>query len=102
MGARRPKLDGVAWGLGAMKLAVQLLALTRYGYFRDELYYLACADHLAWGYVDHPPLSIVVLRTWRTLFGDSVASIRLVPALAGVVVVVATVRIARALGGSGA
>ena len=54
-----------------------------YGYFRDELYYLACADHLDIGYVDHPPLSIIVLAISRLLFGDSLFALRLIPALAG-------------------
>jgi hypothetical protein len=81
---------------------VQLLALTPYGYFRDELYYLACSEHLAWGYVDHPPLSVVLLRVWRAGFGDSVASIRIVPALVEAAVVYLTVRTARALGASSA
>ena len=39
-------------------------ALGGYGYFRDELYYLACSKHLAAGYVDHPPFSIFVLALW--------------------------------------
>ena len=42
-------------------IVLQLATGWRYGLFRDELYYLACARHLDWGYVDHPPLSIVVL-----------------------------------------
>ena len=33
----------------------------RYGYFRDELYYMASTEHLSWGFVEHPPLSIAVL-----------------------------------------
>ena len=41
-----------------------------YGLFRDELYYLACGDHLAMGYVDQPPLSIFVLNLFTTLFGN--------------------------------
>ncbi len=57
-------------------------AFTSYGYFRDELYYLACSNHLAWGYVDHPPLSVFVLAVTRWLLGDSLFAIRLVPALA--------------------
>ena len=77
-----PRVDAVGLALAAAKLAVQLLALRPYGYFRDELYYLACSDHLAWGYVDHPPLSIAVLRIWRGMFGDSLVAIRLFPALA--------------------
>ena len=31
-----------------------------YGYFRDELYFMACGEHLDWGYVDHPPMVAVV------------------------------------------
>lgn len=53
-----------------------------YGYFRDELYYIACSDHLAFGYVDQPPLSIALLALWRCLFGDSLHSIRIPAALA--------------------
>jgi hypothetical protein len=53
-----------------------------YGFFRDELYYIACSDHLSWGYVDQPPLSIFLLKFMRVLFGDSLVAIRLLPALA--------------------
>ncbi|MCX6043763.1 MAG: glycosyltransferase family 39 protein [Chloroflexi bacterium] len=70
-----------------------------YGYFRDELYYLICADRLAWGYVDHPPLSIFVLALSRLLFGASLFALRLLPALIGALVVILTGLMARQLGG---
>ncbi len=70
-----------------------------YGYFRDELYYLACADHLAWGYVDQPPLSIAFLAAWRWLFGDSLHAIRVPAALAISGTSVLTALMARRLGG---
>lgn len=70
-----------------------------YGIFRDELYYLACADHLAWGYVDQPPLSIFLLAGIRALLGDSLFALRLVPALAGAGVVFVTGLMARQMGG---
>ena len=54
-----------------------------YGIFRDELYYLACSDHLSFGYVDQPPLSIWILALFKSIFGDSLMVIRLVSALAG-------------------
>jgi len=52
-----------------------------YGIFRDELYYLACSNRLDLGYVDHPPFSIYFLAFWKWLFGDSMFSIRLIPAI---------------------
>ncbi len=70
-----------------------------YGYFRDELYYIACSDHLAWGYVDQPPLSIALLAVSRFLFGDSLVALRLFPALAGSVTVYLSGLIAKQLGG---
>lgn len=70
-----------------------------YGYFRDEFDYMACGNHLAWGYVDHPPLIPVVARVCRALFGDSLRSIRLVPALGSSALLVVTAMIARELGG---
>ena len=71
-------------GLAGFLFLFHLLAntFTPYGYFRDELYYLACSRHLAWGYVDHPPLSVFVLTLTRELLGDSLLAIRLIPALA--------------------
>ncbi|HEX7571606.1 MAG TPA: glycosyltransferase family 39 protein [Bacteroidota bacterium] len=72
-----------------------------YGYFRDELYYIACSDHLAFGYVDQPPLSIALLALWRYLFGDSLHAIRLLAALAVSVTSFLTALIARRLGGGG-
>lgn len=54
-----------------------------YGFYSDELYYLACAKRLAWGYVDHPPLFPFLLRLHVELFGDSIFALRLLPAAAG-------------------
>lgn len=81
----------------AVHLAVN--AAGGYGYFRDEFYYLACADHLDWGYVDHPPLSILLLRLWSAIAGDSLFALRLPAALAGAGTVLLTGLIAREMGG---
>ncbi len=80
-------------------LAAHLAVITQYGYFRDELYYLACAQHPAWGYVDQPPLSIAVLWVVRHTLGDTLPALRIVPALAGAATVYLTGRLARSLGG---
>ena len=95
-----PPVDvGTLAGLGLVKLLVHLLAINQYGYFRDELYYLASTDHLHWGYVDHPPLSIAILAAVRAWFGYSLFALRIVPVMAGVATVVVTGLIARELGG---
>lgn len=85
--------------VAAVKLAIQLYAARHYGYFVDELYYLACSEHLAWGYVDQPPLIALIVRIERSLFGDSLQAIRFLPVLAGAAKVVVTALIARELGG---
>src|SRR6267142_7228479 len=82
-------------------LLVHLLTNGRYGYFRDELYYIACGRHLAFGYVDQPPLSILLLRLSQALLGDSLFAIRLLPAFAGAATVALSGIIAREMGGRG-
>lgn len=81
------------------KLLLHLLTFSGYGFFRDELYYLACSRHLAWGYVDHPPLSIALLTVMRSLFGDALWVVRLLPALAGAAVVAMVGLLCARLGG---
>jgi len=68
------------------------------GFFRDEFYYLACTRHLAWGYVDQPPLSIGLLWIVRVLFGESLLVLRIVTALAAAASVWITGSIARRMG----
>src|SRR5258708_6846604 len=80
-------------------LLVHILTNGRYGYFRDELYYIVCGQHLAFGYVDQPPLSILLLRLSQVLLGSSLFAIRLLPALAGAAAVAITGLIAGGLGG---
>ncbi len=92
--------DLVILGLLALaKLAFHLGTSDGWGYFRDELYYIACSDRLAWGYVDHPPLSIALLWLTRRTLGDSLWAIRLLPAIAGAASVFVSGLIARELGG---
>jgi 4-amino-4-deoxy-L-arabinose transferase-like glycosyltransferase len=76
-----------------------LLTATRYGIFRDELYYVACARHLGAGYVDHPPL--IAWITWAVIhtLGSSLLALRLLPALASGLLVWMTGEITREWGG---
>jgi len=79
----RPRL---AWAtlivVALAALALHLVVIARYGIFRDELYYLACSEHLAWGYVDQPPLIALIAWLVRHTLGDSLVALRLLPHLA--------------------
>jgi len=99
-----PGLPEVAWrgvlGLAAGLVVLELTLAARYGYHRDELYFMACARHLAWGYVDQPPLVPAVARLSMALFGPTVVGLRFWAALGGGATVVFTALMARELGGS--
>jgi 4-amino-4-deoxy-L-arabinose transferase-like glycosyltransferase len=70
-----------------------------WGYFRDEMYYILCGQHLDWGYVDHGPVVALQARLGVALFGKSLAGIRMFSALAGAATVFLTGVITWALGG---
>lgn len=80
-------------------VGLHLLILGRYGWFRDELYFLACGRHLAWGYVDQPPLIALVSRAAYAISGGSLLVYRLPAALAHGVLVWLAGRFAERLGG---
>src|SRR5262252_9408518 len=73
--------------IAAAKFLFHLFTAARYGIFRDEMYYLACAQRLAWGYVDHPPMTVFIAWFARHVFGESPLAIRLLPAAAGAALV---------------
>lgn len=95
----RRGLAAAVYVLAALKLVLHLATNSQYGYFIDELYYLACAEHLDFGYVDHPPMVAWLAWLSRTLLGDSLPALRLLPALAGTAVVLLAAKIAKELGG---
>jgi len=99
----RPLRDGfsILLLLGAARLLLHLGTnlYGAYGLFRDEYYYLACSQHLAWGYVDQPPLSIALVWLSRHLFGDSLFALRLLPSLCGALTVIWVGILTKELGG---
>ncbi|MGP6159472.1 MAG: glycosyltransferase family 39 protein [Vulcanimicrobiaceae bacterium] len=85
---------------GLAAFALHYLTAGRYGYQRDELYFIECARHLAWGYVDQPPLIALIAMLTERLFGDSLRELRLLPAMAaGATVAIAGLLARRAGGG---
>jgi Dolichyl-phosphate-mannose-protein mannosyltransferase len=94
----RPEVWALLGGLSFLVFAAHMLVSGRYGYFVDELYYLACSHHLAWGYVDQPPLIAVITWLERVTLGDSLSALHFLPALAAGLRVLLTGLIARELG----
>ena len=92
-----PLATGLLIALSGTKLAIHLLLAGRYGYFRDELYFLDCARHPSWGYVDHAPLIALYSRI-ALLFGSSLFAVRAIPAIAGALLIALTMVIAWRLG----
>ena len=82
-----------------VRFALYAIAGPNYGYFRDELYYLACGEHPAWGYVDQPPLIAWIAWLLQHTTGTSIWALRLLPALAGVATIILAGLLARELGG---
>ncbi len=76
-------------------------AFAGYGYFRDELYYLKCSgvSQLDFGYVDHPPFSVYLLFIVRSVLGDSLFALRLIPAFTSSLTVLFTCLMVLRLGG---
>jgi Dolichyl-phosphate-mannose-protein mannosyltransferase len=81
------------------RVVIYFVAAPNYGYFRDEMYYLACGQHPAWGYIDQPPLIAWIAWVLQHTIGVSLYALRLLPMLADVGCIVMTALLARRLGG---
>ncbi len=86
------------WAVTAFTLLVRLAVAGHYDFFRDELYFIICGRHPAFGYVDQPPL-VPLLSAATQVFGKSLWLLRLPAALAAAALVPVTAALARLLGG---
>jgi hypothetical protein len=85
--------------LAGVSFVAHMLVAGNYGYFRDELYYIADGRHLQAGYVDQPLLMGWLAALVRVTVGDSLVAIHVIPALACALIIVITGLMARELGG---
>jgi hypothetical protein len=90
---------GLLAALALIDFTAHMLVANNYGYFRDELYYIAGGQHLAAGYVDFPPMIALLAAVMHALTGDNLVAIHVIPALAGSCLVVVAGLMARELGG---
>jgi Dolichyl-phosphate-mannose-protein mannosyltransferase len=91
-----------AWGslaLAGCVFGILAAFAGRYGYHRDELYFLEAGRHLAWGYPDQPPLVPLVARLMNDLVPGSVTVLRLPSAMVAAAIVPLTAVLTRQLGG---
>ena len=86
--------------LALIQLLILLAGINNYGYFRDELYFMACGENLDFGYVDHPPFVPFVAALSRLLMGDSLFAIRILTVLAGCISVFVVGLTAKEMGGN--
>ena len=93
----RPPWPGIAL-IAAAAVAVEMAVSARYGYVRDELYFLSAGHHPAFGYVDQPPLTPLLARITAALTGNTLVGFRVLPALALAALVAMTATMSRQLG----
>jgi 4-amino-4-deoxy-L-arabinose transferase-like glycosyltransferase len=97
-----PNLSSITWLIiicAAVKFIIHLLTGAKYGFFADELYTIALSKHLAFGYVDLPPLVPLLATLSQILFGESLTAWHILPALSGAVTLVFVCLIAKEFGG---
>ncbi|HEX7132960.1 MAG TPA: glycosyltransferase family 39 protein [Iamia sp.] len=85
--------------VAAVKVGLNLIAASRYGWHRDELYYADAGRHLDLGFVDFPSITPLLAALGRLLAGDSLVGLRTIASLAGAATIVVTAAVTRELGG---
>jgi 4-amino-4-deoxy-L-arabinose transferase-like glycosyltransferase len=103
---RRPELTAVTpvlknkavWLAAVTAFLIEMAFSARYGYVRDELYFLAAGAHPAAGYVDQPSLTPLLAHLDALVTGNTLVGLRALPALGLAALVLLTAAMARALG----
>src|ERR1700693_2319435 len=82
-----------------IKISLNLLAMSHFGFHRDELLHLVLADHMDWGYKEVPPFIALLAKLSNVFFGTSVFAARIFPTIAGGLIVWLTGQITVEFGG---
>ena len=97
---KRVLTDKAVWLVAAAAFGAEMAVSARYGYVRDELYFLASGHHLAIGGVDQPELTPLLARLDPLVTGNTLVGLRALPALALAAMVLLTASMAKVLGAS--
>ena len=92
------RLPVLVWIIAAVFVAVEVALSAGYGFQQDELYFIAAGRHLAFGYVDQPPVAPLLVRLATMIGGANPTTVRILPALEGGAIVVLAARQAAVLG----
>lgn len=88
------------WVIAGGVVALLLAVAGRYGWHRDELYFLEAGHHLDWGYIDQPPFTPFVARLADEVARRNLVVLRLAPAIAAGAITVLGTMLLRELGAS--
>jgi hypothetical protein len=72
------RLPGWVWAFAGVKVVFHL-ATTRLEHHRDELYFISASKRLSFSYVDFQPVTPLLVRAERSLFGSSLVGLRVIP-----------------------
>ena len=100
IGESRRGVRALLGGFAILAFVLHTILYRGYGFFRDELYFIACSKHLAWGYVDQPPGVAVLAWLGRHLFGDNLFAVRFFPLVFVSLLIILVGLTVRAMGGS--
>lgn len=95
----RRRFPAGVWAAAGGAVALLVAVSSRYGFHRDELYFLVAGRRLDWGFVDQPPLTPLVARFSELLGGTTPTSLRILPALVVGAVALMAASMARQFGG---
>jgi hypothetical protein len=84
--------------IAAAAFGLEMAVSARYGYHRDELYFLQAGQHPALGYVDQPALTPLAARAMAALTGNTLVGLRILPALLLAALVILAAAMSRLLG----
>ncbi|WP_152365387.1 glycosyltransferase family 39 protein [Microlunatus speluncae] len=88
------------WIVAGLLFVVLMVLASRYGFHRDEFYFIEGGRHPDWAQPDNPILIPLLATAWHDLVGGNLIAFRILPALAGAGTILIAAATARQLGGT--